>query len=376
MYEAARTGTGFGESIRVFELVLQRYPTSIEALTGLGVAHAAAGNLGEAQWALEKALAIDQRYVEALSALGQVWGRRGEWAKAVQSYENALRFRPDHLEYLLLLAGAHERGGDEQAFQRVIEHARKTAPADPRPRVLIGTLAAKHGDLDAALLEFDAVLAQFPNQGDAWFQKSKVLLAKGENNGAMRALLRATECDPGNFEAHYNAGVLLLQQEGVAQAMPFLTRAYGLRGRDATSRALGAALAQIEIKSVDTFSALATIDADRGDVATALEWIDRALAIDPRHGKTLFLRGGMLRKQGDLEGALDAWTKTCDVLPDSFLAFETTGSLLVEMGRTKAARAYLSRALAIVEKAGAMSERERAAARALRERIAALPADS
>ncbi|MBL8859598.1 MAG: tetratricopeptide repeat protein [Planctomycetes bacterium] len=373
MYEAAVTGTGFGESIRVFELVLRRYPQSIEALTGLGVAHATAGNLSEAQLALEQALAIDPRYVEALSALGQVWSRRGEWAKAVQAFENALRYRPDHIDYLLFLAGAHERNGDEAASRRAIERARAVAPSDPRPRVLIGILAAKHGDLTGAEHEFDAVLEQFPNQADAWLQKSKVLLARGENNGAKRALLRATECDPKSFEAHYNAGALLLKTEGVAQAMPFLTRAYSLRGRDATGAALRTALEQIGIQSDDTFRALATIDADRGDVAAALAWIERALEIDPGDGKSLFLQGGMLRAQGDKEGALAAWKKTCAALPDSFLAFESTGSLLVEMGRIKEAREYLTRALEIVEKNAAPSERT--AVQALRDRIATLPAD-
>ncbi|MDZ4772256.1 MAG: tetratricopeptide repeat protein, partial [Planctomycetota bacterium] len=276
-FDAATEPRSLDEAKQVFELVLKHYPTSTEALTGLGATRTASGDLEGAKTALEKALSIDGRYVEAHNALGVVQMKRGDFAAAADSFEKALNYRPDHLDYLLKLAGAHESAGDDMAARQAVERARELAPDDPRPRVLFGIMLAKKGDLDGAMREFEAVLEIAPDDADAWMQKAKVLLARNETNGAKRALLRATECAPGSYEAHYNAGALILQTDGLSSAMPFLTRAYELRARGESGRKLREMLMPLPIQSADTLRNLATIDADRNDVTGALEWIERAL---------------------------------------------------------------------------------------------------
>lgn len=372
MREAELTGGDYSDVVQVFEMVLKRYPTSAEAWTGLGVAHTAAGDLDEAVKALEQALAIDSRFVEAINALGLVRMRRGEWTAAASAFEEALRHRPDHVDYLLMLAGAHERAGNDAGAKAAIERAAAIAPRDPRPRVLVGILAAKNGDLDGALRIFDRVLEDAPNSADAWLQKGKVLLAKGERNGAQRALIKATECDTRSFEAHYNTGALLLSMEGLPAAMPYLARAYELRGKDAAGKTLRDTLLKLEIHSVDALRALATVDADHKDADGALEWITRALALKSDDAQTLYLQGGMLRAKGDREGALRAWTKTCELMPESELAWESTGALLAEMGRRSEARECLIKAQAIAQKDAAKDPRAREAAAALQVQIDSL----
>ena len=49
---------------------------------------------------------------------------------------------------------------------------------------------------------------------------------------------------------------------------------------------------------------LATSDADRKDYDAALEWIEKALAIDPKYGFAHLLKGGMLREKSDRNGAV------------------------------------------------------------------------
>lgn len=372
-FDAAVEPRSLEESERVFELVVKRYPTSAGAWTGLGSARAALGKLDEAQQALEKALAIDSRSFEAHNALGVLWLKRRDFAQAAAAFEAALRHRPDHVEYLLLLAGAHEGAGNDDAARKVIDRARAVAPHDMRPRVLLGSMLAKHGDLDGALREFEGVLAEDPDNGSAWLNKAKVLLSKQELNGGKRAILRATECDPSSYEAHYTAGALLLRMEGLAPAMPYLTRAYELRARGESGKKLRDLLMPLPIQSPDTLRMLATTDADRDDVTGALQWIDRALAIAPNDGKTLFLQGGMLAKKGDIPGALTAWKRTCELLPDSLLAWESLGVLQAEAQDYKGARASLSRALEIVKKSAATTPEAAAEARSLEERIAKLP---
>lgn len=372
-FDAAVDPRSLREAEQVFGLVVKRYPTSTEGWTGLGTALTAQGKFDEARVALEKAIAIDGRFVEAHNALGVLRLRSREFARAAESFETALRYRPDHLDYLLKLAGAYEEGGDQAAARAAIERAQQVAPQDPRVRVLFGKILANRGDLEGALREFDAVLGFAPNDADAWMQKAKVLLTKGEHNGAKRALLRAAECDPSSYEAHYNAGALLLQMEGLAPAMSYLTRAYELRARGEAGKKLRELLLPLPIQSVDTLRRLAAIDADREDVEGALAWVERALAVAPNDGETLFLKGGMLRKKGDVQGALAAWEHTCELLPESLLAWESLGMLQAEAKDTARARASFTRALEILKKSGSKSAEAAAEARSLEERIQSLP---
>jgi len=106
-----------------------------------------------------------------------------------------------------------------------------------------------------------------------------------------------------------------------------------------------------------------------------LEWIDRALKVDPGDGQTLFLQGGMLRRKGDTAGALAAWKRTTELLPDSWLAFESLGVLQIEAKDTQGARASLTRALEILRKNGGTNADAVAEARSLEERIGSLPPD-
>ncbi|MDZ4773316.1 MAG: hypothetical protein SGI72_09305, partial [Planctomycetota bacterium] len=126
------------------------------------------------------------------------------------------------------------------------------------------------------------------------------------------------------------------------------------------------------IQSADTLRNLATIDADRNDVTGALEWIERALAVDANDGKTLFLKGGMLRKKGDSAGALAAWKRMCEILPDSLRAWESLGILQAELKDNAGALVSLRRALELVQKSGNTGPAALEEARALEARITEL----
>jgi tetratricopeptide (TPR) repeat protein len=272
----------------------------------------------------------------------------------------------------VLLVGAHERAGDDAAALATILRGLADAPDDPRLLVLRANMAAKHGDFDAALAEYDRVLLRAPHSVQAWLGKGKILGARGEKTGAMRAFRQAAELDPSSFEAHYNAGAMLAASGELSAAMPYLVRAYEQRGSSPVGKTLRETLLQVPMQSPDTFVALATADADRRDPDGALEWLSRALSIDPDHGPALFLKGGMLKDKGRLEEALSAWKHACDVLPDSLLAAMSTGTLLMEMGDRDGAREYFVRALAVAEGSASGSAEARAAIPVLRARITEL----
>ncbi|TAK53368.1 MAG: hypothetical protein EPO25_11080 [Gammaproteobacteria bacterium] len=83
-------------------------------------------------------------------------------------------------------------------------------------------------------------------------------------------------------------------------------------------------------KAVTAFERLAGSDAmtadlwaDYADAAGALHgsldraepWIDRALALDPRHLKALWLKGSLQTERQDFRGALETWQALLALLP-------------------------------------------------------------
>lgn len=358
----------------VFQSVVDRYPRSAEGWTGLAVAQIQLGELDAADSALAKALEIDPRFVEAHVARGVLCGKRGDWSGARAAYDEALRWRPNHLETLLRRGGAEERAGDDAAAAATFELAARLHPLDARPIVARGTLTAKRGDLDGALRDFEAAIERKSDLGQAWLQKGRVLAARNEKHGAERAFVRAAELLPTSFEANYNAGAALLATEGVPSAGPFLVRAYELRPRGAQGDELRTSLASMPIQGAETYMALATADADRGDPQAALEWIARVLALDPNHGSAHFLKGGMLRQLGDRDGAYARFKRASELLPDSYLVHETLADFCLELGRREEAIASFERALAIARNTPSTHPAAPAALESLRGKIERLRA--
>jgi tetratricopeptide (TPR) repeat protein len=338
-------------ALRVFEAVAKRYPQSADAQAGLGVVSMQLNRYAEAETALQRAIELNPSNADAHHNLGVLRIRQGDMKGAARAFEDALRYRPDSLDDLIQLARTREESGDRAGALAAADRAQAHHPASAGPLVIRGTIAAKDGKLDEALADVQKALALEPDDGEALILKSTILLARGEKAGAKIALLRATELMPENFNAHYNAGALLLQEEGLEVALPYLVRAYGLRRDDATGKLLHDSLAAAAIDDPNVLSRLAAADLDRGDEADALAWLDRAIEKKPDHGPALYLKAVVLLKRGDATGAEAMLRKACDAMPGSFDAHMQLGRLLAKASRGAEALPYLERAFEIARKA-------------------------
>jgi tetratricopeptide (TPR) repeat protein len=360
----------FATALRVFTTIAERYPENAYGQTGVGVAAMQLGRLDEAEAALNRALASNPRYPEAHHDMGLLRLRRGDPRGAARSFEAALENRPDVLDDLLWLARAQLQAGDRAAGLAALARARERHPRAAGPLVLQGTIAAQDGHMDEASRLVGLALDLDPDDGEALLLQSKVLLARGSRAPALAALRRAAEILPSSFEAHYNAAALLLAEEGLAAAMPYLARAYALRSDDANGRVLRERLLELPIEDADRLSRFAAIDADRGDEATALAWLAKALAKKPDHGPSLYLEGVLASKRGDASAAEDFLRRACDAMPASFDAHQELGTLLAGSQRPREAIPYLERALEIAVGAAGSNPDAGSALEALRDELA------
>ena len=218
----------FEEAELVFQAVVDKAASSAEAWTALGVSRLYLDKLGPAEEALRRAIAQNARHFEAWYWLGRLQARAGRPAEAAGTFAQALELRPDDRETLVFQAMALGESGDVQGARNLLSRAHAAWPEDAEIMYQLGVLAASQGNLDNALLWFERALAADGNFGQAYLQRGKVLAQKGtlpEIGRAVDSLDRACRLMPGDFESHYNLGVLLVQGDNPVDALPRLERA-------------------------------------------------------------------------------------------------------------------------------------------------------
>lgn len=372
LYEAEIDGYGDYETpLTVLENVVRRYPGEESGHTALGVVLQRLGRFDEAERAFLRAAELNPRFAESWHNLGLVRMRRAQWKSAADAFERALALRPDRLDDLLWLARAEAESGQ---LDRALELCARAAERHPRasgPYVVRATVLAQQAKFDEAIELARRALELDPDDGEAQLLKGRLHARVEENAAAERAFVRAAELLPSSFEAHYNAGAILLRKEelGVVRALPFLLRAYELRGPGAAGDALRETLRRLEIREPELLWSLGSADAARDDVESAMDWVQRALDAKPDHGPSHVLLGFLLKKKGDVAGAIDAYTKACRELPDGFQPRQALATLLIEQGRFDDALAALEEAYAIAQKAQGENPEAAGALAALRAQI-------
>lgn len=217
---------GLDEPLAIFNATLQRFPDSVEALTGRGVALVHSGNHDEARAALERALEIDPRFVPAWFNLGQCEFRAGDPAAAARALERALELEPGDAQTQLWLGTVLAEGDlDAERAHALLAALRGRLSGQAALPLLLGALEARAGRLREALSYFDEALAIDPRLARAHLLAAKARRELGEVERALASAGEACRLAPDDFEAHLLCGNLLLEQGSSRAARPYLQRA-------------------------------------------------------------------------------------------------------------------------------------------------------
>lgn len=223
---------------------------------------------------------------------------------------------------------------------------------------LLSAAISPDPDFETPEAVFKAVAQAMPNESEPRVGLGATLLAQGDLAGAERELREATRLDARNAEAWFNLGSTLSRAGKHDEAIQAYREAVALRpdrrsqvrlvstaidaGRlDEAARLLGelrtAAPRDPELAYLEGVRALSARDLTR-----ALEWFDRAIAVEPDMGEAHRYRGTVLAQQGQRSAAIDALGRACELLPESFDAhYRTAQLLLAEPATAASARPYL-----------------------------------
>ncbi len=245
---------------------------------------AARGESARAVELCREVLKANPRFAAALVLLGDMARREGRTTEAVGFYQRALELEPQNARLQDVLAGmasaspAAERldGMEEKARAMVagnqldearslLEEVLRSEPRRVGARVQLGTIAARRGDLAAALAHFqeavrldgrhamarfnlgivhftlfqkdgdrarlpaalacfDRALSLDPDLAAAYDGRGAVRMALGENDRAAEDFARLIELRPGAVNAHFNLAYALANSGRKSEALAALSR--------------------------------------------------------------------------------------------------------------------------------------------------------
>jgi cytochrome c-type biogenesis protein CcmH/NrfG len=147
--------------------------------------------------------------------------RHGEETAAIANYREAIQIDPRlpglHTELGDLLFNSQEEN-NRQAAEAEFKAALAVNPDDGRAELMLGEIAARRGDLQAAYEHEVRAAALQPNSSDACTELAKTLLLMNDRAKAQQWLERAIQLDPTDYVAHYRLNTLYRQQGNIQAA--------------------------------------------------------------------------------------------------------------------------------------------------------------
>jgi protein O-GlcNAc transferase len=168
----------------------------------------------------------------------------------------------------------------------------------------------------------------YPNAGFAWKFLGVALLVQGKD--ALRALQKAAELLPDDFEVHNNLGIAL---KNIGQF-------------EDSVRSFHCALL-INPDFAEAHNNLGGTLSDLGQFEDAVASYRHALEVKPDYADAHFNLGNDLRKLGQLEDAVTSYRRALKIDPDHFKAHNNLGSVLCDLGQLADAIKSYGLALAI-----------------------------
>lgn len=175
----------------------------IDFYYGIAEGNFLVGDLNGAERGIEQILRIDPDHVPALTLKTRVMLDRGKAATALEAAERAMELEPKRLEHTLLKALAlgqlDRRDEATDIIETVIAQA---TPASENAKVahqLLGLLRMAEGEWDQAAAAFNEIYLSDPQadpsslrlSSEAFLEKTRILLTKGDPDGAIAAIDQA-----------------------------------------------------------------------------------------------------------------------------------------------------------------------------------------
>ena len=256
----------------------------------------------------------------------------GRFELAIADLQNFTIQQPQNFEALITLASLYASVGHWESLEAVIKPIAKRPELRDVVLYLEGRAALAKNRVGTARAKFEAAIQALPKEADLlrrslFFYRGLCLQKLGRYEEAITSILDAID-----------AGFRPETSEEALVASRTLLRAD--RASDAISILEAITLNRIN-PDAEAWAMLGRAHLISDTPTLALSAFNESLLIDSEQAEVLGLRGALLRKIGDLEGALTDYTKAHQLIPSSPVLSYEKGLVLLQLGRLKEAESLL-----------------------------------
>lgn len=297
-----------------------------------------------AEQQLDCALSIDPNNVGALRQLAEVHRQREDWEQAAQTLQRASEAssNQDECENLAAAAGfiyLEELNDEDRAlgmFSNVMQGGRGHA----RVGLTLATIYFERNEYEKAAPIYAMLSTKVDTLELDNFEKREVLnraafvaRQSGDPERALEYYERAYALDSADRDVMVGMAQLLYEQQSWERAFE-LYQAILVQHRDLQS----------DDETVEIYYRLGTIMQHRGDARRALNYMEKALEVQPHHRETLESVIAFQSQAGDWDAVISAKLALCDVAESSerYELRREIGNIYAEKlgNRKKAAESY------------------------------------
>jgi predicted Zn-dependent protease len=299
-----------------------------------------APDLKQALAALDQAIALyaettGRENLQTLARLSlmraKLLAQDGKLTEAIDSLQQLLGQNPDNLEATVTLASIYASREEWLALEDLIAPIAQNPLLTDVALYLEGRVALARNRVGTARAKFEEALIENADRPSALqhaleFYRS-VCFEKLERHAQAEQSLKTALAGgylPETASEAVHLGRLLLRNDEIDTLIPLLEKAL-LRGN--VSAAGWAILGRAHLK--------------KEQHALAISALNQSLLLDPDQLETLALRGSVLRRIGDLTGALADYERAQRLAPSSPVLSYERGLVLLQLGRIEAAEPLL-----------------------------------
>ena len=256
----------------------------------------------------------------------------GHFDQAITDLQNLTAQQPQNFEALIILASLYASVERWESLEAVIEPIAKRPELSDVALYLEGRATLAKNRVGTARAKFEAAIQALPQEANLlrrslFFYRGLCLQKLGRHEEAFTSILDAIDAGfrPETIEEALVAGRTLLRADRSSDAIPILE---------------AITLNRIH-PGAEAWAMLGRAHLASDTPTLALSAFNESLLIDSEQVEVLALRGALLRKIGDLEGALTDYKKAHQFTPSSSVLSYEKGLVLLQLGRLPEAEGVL-----------------------------------
>ncbi len=303
------------DAISVLETFVHDAPDNPVAHYQLGLAYAAAANIGQAQAEWLKAAQLRPGWADPERAIAVSASRSGNSALLLDSSQELIRIEPHSSEGYVFHASALAAKGDAAGAEAELKKAIAAAPRDATPYARLGDLAMGAKQFDRAGKFYAQALTLNPAAADALAGLVSIDLQNKQPALALRKVQEQIARVPNSSNFYLLLGQVELRNQDSAKA------------QDAFQKAV-----DLDKNNVTAFLLLANTQVSRGLAEQAIQGYQRAIGSNPRDVRLYTSLAALHEVRGDWQKAEDSYQKALQIQTDYPVAANNLAYLMLEHG--------------------------------------------